>query len=138
MIRNDIPSELRDAIETVENLERQKEITHDRQAYSTGTRIINTLFPEEIKGTERLDKGAGKGAIMNIIPKGRPGVCRETLLVAVGWNEALEKPILEAIVHLTSRCRGTTKYVIFYAGWWSSKIWSEYKSDFQKNAITVG
>ena len=106
----------------------------DPNSFTTGKRIISTLFPSE-RGLRPYDSLPHLS--VNVIPGGRPGTCRDLLLVAIGNNDNIEIRILQAIRHVFVSCRKITKYIIFVATKWRTHEWNKYCNDFKKEGIHV-
>lgn len=76
---------------------------------------------------------------VNVIPGGATGECRLTLVVYIGdYDEdlVLENRVLEALQHVSVLCKGMTRYVIFYATWWSGLVWKNRAASFKKVGAT--
>ncbi|MGA1976132.1 MAG: hypothetical protein ABSG92_10905 [Conexivisphaerales archaeon] len=53
------------------------------------------------------------------------------LVVVMGAYDDPEKLILQTIEYLSARCRGVTKYVIFYAISWNGIAWANHRDSFR-------
>lgn len=106
-------------------------ITEDWSTCANGEGIVKAV-------TERLpDEQMAKR--VNIIPGGISGMCQNTLVVVIGSRDSdvkLENRILEAALHISGRCKGITKHVIFWAARWNSETWAKHKGSF-RSAMTV-
>ncbi|MEM2637423.1 MAG: hypothetical protein QXL15_03630 [Candidatus Korarchaeota archaeon] len=73
------------------------------------------------------------GFEINVIPPiGYPSTCKEILFVAIGNMDNVRLRILEAIEHIHVKCKGTTKYVIFYAVKWDQREWLRHSTSFNE------
>lgn len=79
---------------------------------------------------KELDRNFG-GQPFNVIPWGIPtSNCYGTLVVGVGYNDDVEKRILEAYEHVSVKCRNT-RYVIFWAAAWNGLSWRSHMIMFR-------
>jgi hypothetical protein len=66
-----------------------------------------------------------------IIPGYASGPCQPLLIVVMGAYDDQEKLILQTIEYVSARCRGATKYVIFYAISWNGMAWADHRDSFR-------
>jgi len=92
----------------------------------SGKGIIDALFPNRDPGGQRL----------NVIPSGVPGQCQQTLLVAVATWYELKQRVLQAIEHVSVKCRHTTQSVVFYAFSWDARVWAVHRHSFRRLHVT--
>jgi len=72
------------------------------------------------------------GQAVNVIPWGTPTTqCYSTLVVGVGYNDDVEKRILEAYEHISAKCPNT-RYVIFWAAAWYGLSWKRHSRHFKR------
>ncbi len=66
-----------------------------------------------------------------VIPGFTSGPCQPLLIVVMGAYVDHEKLILQTIEYVSTRCRGATKYVVFYAISWNGVAWAEHRDSFR-------
>lgn len=95
----------------------------------TGKQILQNA---EERGLFRPSLLRPQGVSINTIPPlGERRGCADILLVIIGEADNFELRILEAIEHCGVLCRGTTRYVIFYAFKWDDVTWKEHEESFK-------
>jgi hypothetical protein len=97
----------------------ETDISKDPKVLRTAKKIVENM-PDSILDSQ-----------INIYPGGIPGRCHDTLLVVIGENDDVEKNVLQAVEHVSAKCRGITTNVIFWAVWWSSFHWPDHKASFR-------
>lgn len=117
-----VPGDVRDLLD---RLHSREENLSDPSILETGETMID----------DNGDKGWVKGAF-NVIPGGVPGGCHETLVVAIGHRDDVEKRILQALAHVNIICKDRTKYIVFWAVVWDTLAWKKYREGF-KNVTTI-
>ncbi len=115
--RHDIPREVLDVIGWLWEMEGW--MSEEPRKMRRGTVLIKEI--SEDASTHRI----------NVIPGGVPGICHPTLLVAIGYNDDVEKSILRAVEHINVRCPGITRNVLFWAASWNSASWTQHKDSFR-------
>lgn len=126
-----------------------EEVQSVLEALNVAERRLESQYQEDRKGKEKvLRKGETMSRYLgkmiphvsvNVIPGGVPGECRLTLVVFIGdYDEdlVLENRVLEALKHVSVLCKGMTRYVIFYATWWSGLVWAKHSAPFKKVGAT--
>jgi len=80
-----------------------------------------------------------EGGAINTMPYGKPGSCRDLLLViSLGRNE-FDKRLHEAHDHCAVTCHGITKGVLFVTDFWDNeKFWDLRATTFEKLAKKYG
>jgi hypothetical protein len=132
-----------DRIKEEELLHREYHVTLDgvRPAKTrrlSGRDLLLNAINGDILGPHKEFPQSDHGIPVNVIPQyGRAGSCAEILLVFVGEVDDFEIRILEAIEHCAARCRGTTKYVIFYTMKWNDVTWKKHEDSFKLTGIVV-
>ena len=59
-------------------------------------------------------------------------------IVVMGAYDDQEKLILQTIEYVSARCRGATKYVIFYAISWNGMAWADHRDSFRASkAVSI-
>jgi|GEM_PF-3464418 len=133
MSKLELSQNVKEFLDWLNSIERELEekIIEDSRNLLTGEKIIKKLFPEE--------RSIFKGQPINVIPQiGTLGPCASILFVAIGKRDRIKERILEAIEHVSVKCKDTTKYVIFYAALWDTIIWLKHMGSFKKlNIITI-
>ena len=96
------------------------------KVFNNGKKILNELFEERGYG-----HGDTIGLPVNVIPATDIlGSCQDTLFVAVGDNDSLERRLLEAVEHVSAKCRGITNKVLFISTKWQTSVWLKHKNSF--------
>ena len=147
-----IPELLLPVLETLEEIDeikkkelwrREYHVTLDgarpaRTRRLSGRDLLSNAISRGILGPHKDFPQSVRGIPVNVIPPyGRAGSCAEILLVFIGEADDFEIRILEAIEHCAARCRGTTKYVIFYTMKWNDVTWKKHEDSFKLTGIIV-
>ena len=73
-----------------------------------------------------------------IIPGFASGRFQPVAIVVMGEYDDQEKLMLETIEYVSARCRGVTKYVIFYAVSWSGLAWANHRDSIRASgAVSI-
>lgn len=130
---------LLDSLERLDSIKREEfyryyEYNQERRKKFSGKELLENAIKSEILNYNH-DRHLGKyySNSIDVIPgkEGR-GYCCEILLVFIGDTDNFENRILETLEHCGIKCRGRTRYVIFYATQWRSRIWEEHRYSFDK------
>ena len=62
-----------------------------------------------------------------IVPGFASRHCQPVAIVVMGEYDDQEKLMLQTVEYVSARCRGATKYVIFYAVSWSGLAWANHR-----------
>jgi len=103
----------------------ETDIFKDPKVLKTAKKIVESM-PDSILHSR-----------INIYPGGIPSTCHDTLLVVIGENDDVEKSVLQAVEHISARCRGITTNVIFWAVCWSSAHWPDHKASFRGISVVL-
>ena len=125
----EIPHELVSLFEDLSHRETVSELPWRERDLRTGRRILGRLFPE-------IEQERGGYPINVIPPLGEPGPCRPIVLVSIGTRDGLERRILEAIEHVSAKCAGITRHVVFYAARWDHEVWARHAGSFRSLRVS--
>jgi hypothetical protein len=70
-----------------------------------------------------------------VIPGFTSGNCQPIVIVVMGVYDDQEKLLLETIEYISARCRGATKYVIFYAITWNGMAWANHRDSIRASKV---
>jgi hypothetical protein len=139
-----LPLEVQSALSKLANIER--ELVSGSREHSwpmSGENIVGRLVGRDIYSMSPMIRDFSPLDIppelepplrpdgVAIIPGYASGPCQPLLIVVMGSYDDQEKLILQTVEYVSARCRGATKYVIFYAISWSGMAWADHRDSFR-------